>query len=67
MELNADNCELVIDSSNMGRLMVLSFPMAYLMAAMNDGILSEMSFNLTDEEAGTTERIRAQLRLERIA
>jgi hypothetical protein len=66
MILNADNCELVIDSTDCGRLLVLSFPMAYLMAAANDGILSEMAFNLIDEEAGTSERIRAQLRFERI-
>jgi len=62
--LNGDNCEIVIDSTDCGRLLVLSFQMAYLMAAMNDGILVESSFNLVDEEMGTVTRKRVRIRLE---
>lgn len=66
LTLNGDDCEIVIDSGRYGRLMVLSLQMAYLMAAVNDGILMETSFNLVDEETGNSERIRARLRFERI-
>lgn len=65
MTLVADNCEIVIDSDG-GRLMVLSFQMAYLIAAVNDGILAEVSFDLTDEDTGKKQNIRAQLRLDKV-
>jgi hypothetical protein len=65
MPFRADGCALIVNSPY-GKLMELSFPMAYLMAQITDGILAEASFNLADEDAGTNERITVRIRIERI-
>lgn len=66
MPFNADGCAMVIDSPH-GRLLHLSFPMMYLMAQLNDGILAEATFNLVDEFEETSERIVVRIRVEKVS
>lgn len=65
MELHADGCILAIDSPA-GKLMHLSFEMAYLMALMNDGILVQAAFWLHDEESEEAVRKHIRIRIEEI-